>query len=457
MQSTYRDHPQPSMDMQNYYDAPQHAAQSPFEDVGVVGSNAGHGGGGPIYSQAATYSTTDVMNPSRVQYTEPTYQPSNAWLEKTGSSKKRSKWIVIGSLVALLGLIAIGVAVGVAVSRNNSKSSSSSTSSGNSAVPQTNPNDPSTFIKDPRLHQSFYGLAYTPAGSQLPTCTNKLSDVIQDIQLMSQLTKRIRLYGADCNQSALVLEAIKQTKVNMTVYLGNYAIATDNGTAYQRQRGEIQSALQTYGTNNVGGLTVGNEFMLNYLNANGGSDPNSAIGNQGAAILTGYIQDTRNMLTSLSLTPSPAVGTADAGAYFNNKVLGAVDYGMANVHPWFANVSAQEAAGWTATFFQTTDVAAANTLPNNPTMYIAETGWPTKSSDAGNASNGPSTASEANLQTFLNTFVCQANTNGTKYFLFEYFDEPWKDVQFGGVEGWWGLFTANRTLKNIQIPNCQAP
>lgn len=34
------------------------------------------------------------------------------------------------------------------------------------------------------------------------------------------------------------------------------------------------------------------------------------------------------MLTSLSLTPSPAVGTADAGAYFNNKVLGAVDYGV---------------------------------------------------------------------------------------------------------------------------------
>lgn len=22
----------------------------------------------------------------------------------------------------------------------------------------------------------------------------------------------------------------------------------------------------------------------------------------------------------------------------------------------------------------------------------------------------------------------------------QYFDEPWKDAQFGGVEGWWGLF-----------------
>jgi hypothetical protein len=22
----------------------------------------------------------------------------------------------------------------------------------------------------------------------------------------------------------------------------------------------------------------------------------------------------------------------------------------------------------------------------------------------------------------------------------QFADEPWKDVQFGGVEGWWGLF-----------------
>jgi len=84
---------------------------------------------------------------------------------------------VIGSAVALLGLIAIGVAVGVVVSRNNSKSSSSvsTDSSGGSTVPQTDPNDPSTFVKDAKLHQSFYGIAYTPAGSQLPDCGNKLS------------------------------------------------------------------------------------------------------------------------------------------------------------------------------------------------------------------------------------------------------------------------------------------
>lgn len=46
------------------------------------------------------------------------------------------------------------------------------------------------------------------------------------------------------------------------VWLGNYPIATDNGTAYLRQRNEIQQALLTYGTDHIGGITVGNEFML---------------------------------------------------------------------------------------------------------------------------------------------------------------------------------------------------
>jgi len=50
---------------------------------------------------------------------------------------------------------------------------------------------------------------------------------------------------------------------------------------------------------------------------------------------------------------------------------------MSNVHPWFANQSINDAAGWTAEFFQTTNVATAQSLPNKPKMFIAETGWPT--------------------------------------------------------------------------------
>lgn len=48
----------------------------------------------------------------------------------------------------------------------------------------------------------------------------------------------------------------------MTVYLGNYPIATDDNAAYARQRDLIKSAIQTYGTVHIGGVTVGNEFIL---------------------------------------------------------------------------------------------------------------------------------------------------------------------------------------------------
>lgn len=48
----------------------------------------------------------------------------------------------------------------------------------------------------------------------------------------------------------------------------------------------------------------------------------------GAAILIADINDTRDMLKSLSLSKTLPVGTSDAGSYFNNMVLGAVDYGV---------------------------------------------------------------------------------------------------------------------------------
>ena len=57
------------------------------------------------------------------------------------------------------------------------------------------------------------------------------------------------------------MEAIKQTKVDMQVFLGNYVVEGDPA-AYERQRDVIKSALQTYGADNVAGITVGNEFML---------------------------------------------------------------------------------------------------------------------------------------------------------------------------------------------------
>jgi exo-beta-1,3-glucanase (GH17 family) len=273
---------------------------------------------------------------------------------------------------------------------------------------------------------------------------------------MSQMTKRIRLYGSDCNQTAMVLEAVKQTKVDVEVFVGNYVVADDHD-AYLRQREAIKSAIETYGTDHIAGVTVGNEFMLNWVVGHDSLDPNSAIANEGAAILKADIEDTRQMLAGMGLPKNLPVGNSDAGSFFNNEIMASIDYGMSNVHAWFANTTAEGAADWVNTFFQENNVLPASLLPNNPKMYIAETGWPSESSDASNASNGPGLASVSGLQSFLDTFVCKANTDGIGYFFFEFKDEEWKDIKYGGVEGHWGLFTKEKVLKDVTIPDCEAP
>ncbi len=57
----------------------------------------------------------------------------------------------------------------------------------------------------------------------------------------------------------------------MTVFLGNYPVSTDSDAAYDRQRDLIKSAIQTYGTDHIGGVTVGNEYILKFVASLSGS------------------------------------------------------------------------------------------------------------------------------------------------------------------------------------------
>ncbi|KAF9528383.1 glycoside hydrolase family 17 protein [Crepidotus variabilis] len=381
-------------------------------------------------------------------------------VDKNRAKSRRARLVVITCVVGLIVLIAGSVVLGVLLGQSKlrasggAKNSTSGASSGPPSADTSVPDDASNFKADSRLHKAFYGMAYTPSGA-LPDygCTSTLDHVVQDIQLLSQLTSRIRLYAADCDQSALVLEAIKRTKVDMQVYLGNFVVATDD-SAYTRQKATIKAAIEKYGTKNIAGVTVGNEFMLNYVLDNNLKTPDDPGAAAGATLLKSKISDTRQMLSDMNLDKTIPVGTSDAGSYFNTEVLKSVDYALSNVHPWFANQTVQNGASWTRNFFDETNVQPAALLSNKPKMYIAETGWPTKSLDAGNANNGGSDASEANLQVFLNTFVCKANTDGVPYFFFEFLDEEWKEKKYGGVEGFWGLFDKNYNLKKLTLPTC---
>jgi hypothetical protein len=53
--------------------------------------------------------------------------------------------------------------------------------------------------------------------------------------------------------------------VNLTVFLGNYNLPNDGGVEYNNQKQNIVSAINTYGTDHISGVTVGNEFMLEFV------------------------------------------------------------------------------------------------------------------------------------------------------------------------------------------------
>jgi exo-beta-1,3-glucanase (GH17 family) len=162
-----------------------------------------------------------------------------------------------------------------------------------------------------------------------PNCNQTLSDTIVDMQLLSQLTTRIRLYSTECNQTALVLEAIKQTKTDIKIYPAIYLVDVDEA-GYQRQKTALQQALQTYGTSNILGITVGNEVMLNYMLDKKATDINGTVGLAASALLKTKITDIRQLLTSMSI--NLPVGTADAASFFNTDLLSALDFGCAFIH-----------------------------------------------------------------------------------------------------------------------------
>jgi hypothetical protein len=111
-------------------------------------------------------------------------------------------------VVGVVLLIVIGVGVGVGVSKSHKSSPKSAAAAGSSSnssgvVQQTNPNDPSSFVKNPALKQAFYGLAYTPYGSQLPTCNNSLGAccfcfILELLGLIGSSGRDYRHSGGSC-------------------------------------------------------------------------------------------------------------------------------------------------------------------------------------------------------------------------------------------------------------------
>ncbi|KIW04523.1 hypothetical protein, variant [Verruconis gallopava] len=420
--------------------------------VGGAGIGAGAIGddvaGGFNRDPSGNYSSIPANRPGGLD-------EKNVWL--ADNSKDSRKWKKIGFIVVGLLIIA-GIVVGtvVGVLRQNKDSSNSQSSSSQSAAADDASGDLSKnsaeiqkLMNNPDLHKVFSGFAYTPLGAQYPAClTNPPSqnNVTRDMAVLSQLTNVVRLYGTDCNQTEMVLHAIDRLQLtDMKIWLGVWL--DNNDTTNTRQINQMWSVLDQYGPDNMKGVVVGNEVLFRK--------------DLTAAQLGTYLSQTKANLTARNI--NLPVATSDLGDNWTAELASEVDVVMSNIHPFFGGVPIDQAAGWTYTFWQDHDVAVTKGMTGK-THIISEFGWPSAGgNDCGDGANCATStqgavASIPNMNTLMNDWVCQAMANGTDYFWFEAFDEPWK-IQFNTAnENWedkWGLMDVNRNLKKgLIIPDC---
>ena len=338
------------------------------------------------------------------------------WLNRQNHGNKRLKWIV-GTILAIVVVGAIvGGVIGGVLSRKHSSNNSSSNPS-NPSTPQSvandNKNDLSkdspeiqALMNNKNLHKVFPGMDYNPLNTQYPACLTSppsQNNVTRDMAVLSQLTNAVRLYGTDCNQTQMVLHAIDRLQLtDMKVWLGVWL--DNNDTTNARQMAEMWKILDTNGTAPFKGLIIGNEVLYR----------KDLTLTQLATVL----KDVKTNLTAKNM--DLPVATSDLGDNWTADLVADVDIVMSNVHPFFAGVTAELAAGWTWDFWQTHDVVLTGSN-SSVKQVISEVGWPSGGgNDCGGATCTSTTqgsiAGVDEMNTFMSDFICQSLDNGTDYF-----------------------------------------
>ncbi|MCJ1395452.1 hypothetical protein MMC18_008338 [Xylographa bjoerkii] len=415
--------------------------------LGGLGNMVNRRTAGGVLTPSGNYKpvAAQVYDSSNVEKSE--------WLQSQTSGTKKLRWIV-GTIIVLLliGGIVGGVIGGLKASQN--KNATNSNGGGESAAQDdgsgdldANSAEIKALLGNTNLHRVFPGIDYTPYNAQYPAClTNPPSqnNVTRDMAMLSQLTNTVRLYGTDCNQTEMVLHSINKLgltdmKVWLAVWLDNNATTNARGLA------AMYDLLDTNGAGPFAGVIIGNEVLFR-------KDMTSAQ-------LIEVVTDVKSNFTAKSINLPVAV--ADLGDDWTTPLVECVDIVMSNIHPFFGGVTAATAAGWTWDFWQNNDVIL--TKGTSKKNIISETGWPSAGgNDCGavNCTSGTqgSIAGIEEMNTFMANFVCQSLTNGTDYFWFEAFDEPWKVIYNTPGEQWedkWGLMDSGRNLKGgVTIPDC---
>ncbi|KAF9119930.1 hypothetical protein BGW39_011801, partial [Mortierella sp. 14UC] len=312
-----------------------------------------------------------------------------------------------------------------------------------------------TIIPDPSLRKVFYGIDYTPRGSQEPDC--RTEDVKKALQYLDLPDMQVIItLWVDSNKASWE----KQTKLFWNLIDNNLVMDASTSTEDMIHEQAARSA-DTITISKVAsriiGISVGSEVLFR------NEDESKKKEHVPLETLDSYIQEIhhglRDRAASASSSPNAAysalgqqlaqipIFSSDLGRNAH-QIVDKVDWVLSNIHLFFAYTEATKAADWAfANFRDGTLKETSHDLRGR----MAKRAKLRRSRDPNRPSNGPAVPSMDNLQTFVNTWVCQANQRNIPYYYFEAFDEPWKNI-FNPRESQWGLMTVDRKLK-VTLPN----
>ena len=268
----------------------------------------------------------------------------------------------------------------------------------------------------------LYGVAYSPyrEGQSPITEIHPVVDEIEDdIQYLSSITDRIRIYGLDGNNQHVPEIAKKYgLKVAVTLLL----TGDDASDQAKIERGIL---IANKHPDTIYTLIIENEGLYR------------GILNEEQIIL--HLVTIREKLNSECLV---TIAEPSVTWLQHPKIISHVDYVMIHHYSYWGGIEISNATGNVFdAYYEVRDTFGKD-------VVIGETGWPSDGRNVNQAVPNPE-----NQQKFVREFREIADTRNIDYFIFQAFDEKWKpeDVfDLGGpndAETHWGLFYENGTMK----------
>ena len=299
-------------------------------------------------------------------------------------------------------------------------------------------------LPQPATDHTFLGVNYGPyhqEGQSPKTSANIPEDqILADLKIISAAGFRIiRSYGLDNGLSRMVPTAHHQLP-HLRFFLGVYECALHHDEAQNPRstRAQMNEAIRLSNHyRNVAGIVVGNECLA--------GEPEACLQPVSVEQLIedlNYVRKGLNPEARSRVAVTTAMSMVAAVKNHDSqgrRVADHCDVVMVNIHPFFAPAAIETAvsANIDGSYRRLEQLYGHS----GKSILIGETGWP-----SAGPPNGPAVPGLENQRTFIRDLIQYAATHCISAFIFEMFDEPWKD-EAGGVGPHWGLFDRHGRAK----------